>query len=496
MDDRPRAARERGKAGEGEDGDKGYAKRELEGLVAEGGETVEPILDSFGSYSCDCVSLLYSPFVILFLMLYREETGLGEAYGIKEQDMRNYFNFAYVVIPFQFVADVFIHSSLELYHGWKIYDYLIYTRYRFLQRETRWKGMEDSLDECIDESVRTLDQMCFSDQYYMMITIQVNGMTMLVLGIQMMLKAEYNFIGDPSAITIIGMVFGIAYFIEWAIIKLALRFNLYRIKHENTAWHTQLAEDDEFDIPGWEDLQGASHDAYLMNQRITSETFPLQVPQLQPLVAHQPAALDPHAAHAAARSRPYLINQFTRILNQLNQDISSDSDDGDAKFGDVALTAPSRQIIRKWLADARRRMRLAEVVQPLISKARGTQCEVCLSRKQLQVEVVTPLAELADKYDAEHPDEEFDQVVWKTFWIKHQRYKHDLPAVHLQGQGGGAPRRDLGRGAALGRRRRRRRTTPTGGRSTSRPRAARSSSAGTSRRSSASSAAAASGASR
>ena len=317
------------KAGEGEDGEKGYAKRELEGLVAEGGETVEPILDSFGSYSCDCVSLLYSPFVILFLMLYREETGLGEAYGIKEQDMRNYFNFAYVVIPFQFVADVFIHSSLELYHGWKIYDYLIYTRYRYLQRETRWKGMEDSLDECIDESVRTLDQMCFSDQYYMMITIQVNGMTMLVLGVQMMLRAEYNFIGDPGALVIIPLVFAIAYFIEWFIIKLALRFNLYRIKHENTAWHTQLAEDDEFDIPGWEDLQGASHDAYLMNQRITSETFRFKFLNYNRswLINQLPSILTPRTLR---RSRPYLINQFTRILNQLNQDISSDSDDGDA----------------------------------------------------------------------------------------------------------------------------------------------------------------------
>lgn len=35
----------------------------------------------------------------------------------------------------------------------------MYTRYRFLQRETRWKGLEDSLDECIDESMRTLDQV-------------------------------------------------------------------------------------------------------------------------------------------------------------------------------------------------------------------------------------------------------------------------------------------------------------------------------------------------
>ena len=54
------------------------------------------------------------------------------------------------------------------------------------------------------------------------------------------------------------------------------------------------------------------------------------------------------------RSRPYLINQFTRILSQLNQDISSDSDDeGGPKFGIVALNAPSRNIVRWWLAQAR-----------------------------------------------------------------------------------------------------------------------------------------------
>ena len=74
----------------------------------------------------------------------------------------------------QFRDSVVPAQVLELFHGWKIYDYLIYTRYRFLQRETRWKGLEDSLDECIDESVRTLDQMCFSSQYYMMMTVQVS----------------------------------------------------------------------------------------------------------------------------------------------------------------------------------------------------------------------------------------------------------------------------------------------------------------------------------
>jgi hypothetical protein len=99
---------------------------------------------------------------------------MTKLYNIKNNDMLYFLLFSVVLIPFQFIADVFTLSVLELFHGWKIYDYLIYTRYRFLQRETRWKGLEDSLDECIDESVRTLDQMCFSSQYYMMMTVQVS----------------------------------------------------------------------------------------------------------------------------------------------------------------------------------------------------------------------------------------------------------------------------------------------------------------------------------
>lgn len=124
------------------------------------------------------------------------QVGLPALYGIQVQDMEYYLSFALVIIFFQLCVDVFIHGVLELFHGWKIYDYLVsqpgyvertntfelqaspctlftikpndcffccvhqvYTRYRFLQRETRWKGLEDSLDECIDESMRTLDQV-------------------------------------------------------------------------------------------------------------------------------------------------------------------------------------------------------------------------------------------------------------------------------------------------------------------------------------------------
>lgn len=129
---------------------------------------------------------------------------------------------------------------------------------------------------------------------------------------------------------------------------------MWKIKHENTAWHSNV-EDDDFDIPDMDDLKGASHDAYLMNQRITSETFRYKFLNYNRswLVNQLPSMLTPRTLK---RSRPYLINQFSRILNQLNRDVSSDSDDDSPDYGPVALTATSRKIIRWWLAKARKQV--------------------------------------------------------------------------------------------------------------------------------------------
>jgi len=87
------------------------------------------------------------------------------------------------------------------------------------------------------------------------------------------------------------------------------------------------------------------------------------------------------------------------------------------------LKAPTRKLVRWWLEQAQRRLKLRSVVQPLINKARGTQCEQCLSRKLLQVELVIPIEELDERFQAEHPEEEFDQVLWKNFWQKHAKYR-------------------------------------------------------------------------
>jgi len=245
-----------------------------------------------------------------------------------------------------------------------------------------------------------------------------------------MVRWNYNLFGDRAAGILLLLVSLACYFMFLFSTWLTDKSGIYRLKHEDTAWHSTLGgpEEEEFGIPRWDELdkiKGASHEAYLMNQKITSETFRYKfLDYNRPwLVSQLPAILTPRTLR---RSRPYLIAQLTKILGSVNPDVSSDSDsddDGRPKFGPVALSTTSRSIARLWLAQARRRKRLREVVQPLINRARRNECEKCLSRQQLQVELVIPIEVLGDRFEKEHPDDEFDQVAWKQFFNKNAKFR-------------------------------------------------------------------------
>lgn len=436
---------------EDEENAKDYRKRAVEGVAEaeDESESVEPILEYLSEVSSDAMVVVYFPFFVYILMQYRETVQIPVTYGIRQSDMMIYLVYQLFYVAFQPIIDIFNHSQCELFHGWKIYEYLVYSRYRFLQRETRWKGMESNLDECIEEGLRRLDQMCFSSQYFLMLTFQVNGIIFITLSYEVWLYWTYSPFSDSAFFVLLGYMLAIYLALRWIVFWLAVKLKVYRIKHENTAWHLIAKEEDDLDVPAWEEIKGASTEAFLMNQRITSETFRYKFLNYNRtwLINQLPQLLTPRTLR---RSRPYLLNQLARIINARRDDISSDSDGEGApekKFGPVALTAPSRDIIRYWLGRARRRLRLRNIVEPLIKRARGAQCERCLSRKQLQIEYEVDVDQMAAMYDRAYPgDEEVDAMQWKTFWMANQRYhticlacltqrKETEARERLQGQG-------------------------------------------------------------
>lgn len=63
-----------------------------------------------------------------------------------------------------FTSAIFFSGALQLVHGWRVYDYVAYQKYRFSVRQHRWMMRNETLDESIAEPMQTLDLLCFSSQ--------------------------------------------------------------------------------------------------------------------------------------------------------------------------------------------------------------------------------------------------------------------------------------------------------------------------------------------
>ena len=74
--------------------------------------------------------------------------------------------------------------------------------------------MEDTLDECINDSMRSLDQMCFSSQYYFMLALYLNGLMLMVLGMEMMIRHDYNMWSDPVMLILLVFTCCMSYLAE------------------------------------------------------------------------------------------------------------------------------------------------------------------------------------------------------------------------------------------------------------------------------------------
>jgi len=412
----------------------------LFGKLADAG-AVEDIIGAIQGYAAGAVGFVHQLIAIGLLILFRDETGIATTYGIKAADMLYYLLFALVMLPFQFPSDMFIHSAFESFHNFKFYEYLVYARYRFVKRETRWKGMEAALDECIEEGARTLDQMCFSSQFYFMIFMHSQGLYFFIMGQVIISNTAYNMFTDPALPVLIPLLLLSFYVTQVLCMRGAKFVGLWAIPDEGTGWHSTMGEgkDDKFGIPDMNQLDlikkaaaAASGEGYIMNQKIGSETFRYKFLDHNRLwlVDRLPSVFTPRTLR---RSRPYLIAQLAKILGAQAPEPDSDDEglpeDLTQDYGPVSLTPSGRELIKWWLDSARRRLRFRASAAPILAAAKRAACELCQApgippdRKNLTVEQMIPLDALADRFEHEADASQMDDGKWKTFFTKHQRFR-------------------------------------------------------------------------
>ena len=132
-------------------------------------------------------------------------------------------NWFALINKFEFEADVYIVFftivgclTMELAHGWKLYDYISYQKYRFSVREVRWQiSAADTLDESIAEPLQSLDMMCFSSQFYFMTSLMAYGALMSMFGITIQLRYNFNMFADQAFPLIFAIVFLVSNMINY-----------------------------------------------------------------------------------------------------------------------------------------------------------------------------------------------------------------------------------------------------------------------------------------
>jgi len=336
---------------------------------------VEALMSFISGYGPGTTGLFTVPFLLYFIWDFNAQLNYTSLWGVTRPDLLLYVLFCTVMIPFQWIMDMLRFNAQEVFQGWKVYEYMKYARYRFRNRTARWKGLETQFDESIDKSLRTSDQMCFSNQWYFCLGMGASSGTLFVLAVQILMRAKYNMFADilffvVGGIALVGCTLG-----RKAALALADLVSLWKIRSVVDSGETLFGDErDEATLirrrgastlpddrrPGAGTRIGPVGIGDLTAADITSDAFRrafLDANKLWLLEQLGDVVTPRTAARAARRAR---------------LDISSDEDSdvasvGRAQHAPVALSETSAFVMRQWAMNARARVpgRLGRV--PVIS---------------------------------------------------------------------------------------------------------------------------------
>jgi len=162
------------------------------------GVQIEEAMDEHIGGGAGCMSLVMAPFVILIIQWFEKESQIPAMYGIRIADLRYYLLFGLVVAPFQVWMEIYMNHATEFAHGVRIYDYMMYAKWRWNNRMCRWLFDDPRFDDSVGAAVQSTNHLCFSPQFYFIAAYFSWGICMVLIAIQTLLRNEHNPFADPG----------------------------------------------------------------------------------------------------------------------------------------------------------------------------------------------------------------------------------------------------------------------------------------------------------
>eukprot|EP01083_Nonionella_stella_P039437 107246_1 len=391
-------------------------EEEEEEMEIEASGTLEELMGAFNTHATGLMGLWYTPIFMLLLLMFRDEVQLPILYGIKEADMIFYFLFAFFIIPSSIITEVFLINTQELIFGWKIYDYLAYCDYRYKNRSTRWTLHEPNMDLSVEQSERSLHQMCFSSQYYFACILHQSGIVMAMLSFESMIKHSYNPFGDiMTPFLFFGVTF-LYYLVSTLTIEISNMFGLWRLRMKRYSTKDEVEnylQRKGISVPDWEKAAAGEDDEELQKQMqlidisdLIDETFKYDF-----LSANRDWVVDQLRAIMTPRNlrkgKTYVMSQLGRILHQdirddISEESSSASEDHFAMKPFIMPNMSTETIAFGWLEFARRRKEMKTIANEIIDGCLKDKCQSCPIEVGLVCRADTPVLNMVNEYCEQH----------------------------------------------------------------------------------------------
>jgi hypothetical protein len=190
----------------------------------------EDLIQGLYTYSLDTITDIFNPAIVWFMFVYRKELTVANIYGIRDTDLAMYASFTFFILPFKMSLDIFLHNVVESAYGWRQFDYISECRQRFAERVNMWMGLEEYESEWLETTLRSLDKMAFTSQFFFMVTFHTSGMLLTILGCEMIFRSAYNIFSDGFGIPLIFLTTLCMWIGTKILLRTARFFKLWHIK--------------------------------------------------------------------------------------------------------------------------------------------------------------------------------------------------------------------------------------------------------------------------
>lgn len=412
-------------------------------------EGIEPLLDSLSIYSMEKTGGMLLPFMCLLLILLYRETEMASRYNINQHDLLYYCLFAFYMQPWMSVVDSLVLSSQELLYGWRMFDYLSFQKWRFANRANMWNLLSQE-DGSVSRALQSMDLLCFSSQYYFILTMISIGFGTNMFGLTICLRKKYNFLADPVFPLIVAIV------ILWSELIARVCVWISNNKVEFICWNGiwRVAEgkgvtDDVIAAKlaigegRQEDLEEERHDLMALNSESFRRKF---IDKNRPwILQHLIQLITPRSLQSIGPDNRPLVDYIRNVYSDLqtvgegarrpgdNADISDDSSDDEFEMRRQWERKPldgSRLLIAQiWLQKARKRRVFTSTISGIIDKRKDDHCHSCYqtySYDSLTAGLAwegdystTAIDNLIHLFEDSYGPEECSPDLWKAFFRKH-----------------------------------------------------------------------------